>query len=38
MSAVAHNEGFHGDFAAGKRTEPVTLADDTSRTFGDTEN
>ena len=38
MSAVAHNEGFHGAFAAGKRTEPATLADETPGTFGNTEN
>ena len=37
MSAVAHNEGFHDDFAAGERTEPVMLADDMPGTFGATE-
>jgi hypothetical protein len=35
---VAHNEGFHDDFAAGERTEPVALADETPGTFGNTEN
>ena len=38
MSAVAHNEGFHDDFAAGERTEPVALADETPGTFWNTEN
>jgi hypothetical protein len=37
VRAVAHNEGFHNDFAAGERTEPVTLADETPGTVGDTE-
>ena len=37
MSAVAHIEGFHDDVAAGERTEPVTLADETPGTVGDTE-
>ena len=29
-------EGLHGDFAGGERQDPLTSADDTPGTFGDT--